>query len=89
MELPDPETELGSPALQADSFPAELSGKEQFKSEGGKSLSWISQVNSPIRRKENPLKKNLRQQETQPIQRQSSALGPQPTACESNTRAVG
>ena len=27
VELPDPEIELGSPALQVDSLPAELSGK--------------------------------------------------------------
>ena len=53
------------------------------------SLSWINQVNSPIGRKENPLKKNLRQRETQPIQRQSSALGPQPAACESNAQGAG
>ena len=89
MELPDLGIELGSSALQADSLPTELSGKEQFNSEGGKSLSWINQVNSPIRRKENPLKKNLRQRETQPIQRQSSALGPQPGACESNAQGAG
>ena len=28
-DLPEPEIELGSPALQADSLPAELSGKPQ------------------------------------------------------------
>ena len=29
MDLPDPGIELGSPALQADSLPTELSGKPQ------------------------------------------------------------
>ena len=30
-DLPDPEIELGSPALQADSLPTELSGKPQYQ----------------------------------------------------------
>ena len=30
MELPDPEIEPGSPALQVDSLPAELSGEDKF-----------------------------------------------------------
>ena len=39
-ELPDPEIELGSPALQADSLPAELSGKSTH--EHISTLLWIS-----------------------------------------------
>ena len=30
MDLPDPGTELGSPALQVDSLPTELSGKSML-----------------------------------------------------------
>ena len=41
-DLPDPGIELGSPALQADSSPAELPGKPQKLVQGYKSTSSLS-----------------------------------------------
>ena len=40
VDLPNPETELGSPALQVDSLPTELSGKTPGEGTHSSTLAW-------------------------------------------------